>query len=131
MITIPEKELKIKYVRSSGPGGQNVNRRATKAQLRWNIDESQILNDEQKERLHSKFRKNEIIIESDQTRYQLQNKKIVIQRLNNLVNQALKREKKRILVEPDKVAKKKKRIRRKEKEKRKQKKELRKPIKDW
>jgi len=30
MIKIPEDEIKIKFIRSSGPGGQNVNRRATK-----------------------------------------------------------------------------------------------------
>jgi ribosome-associated protein len=39
-IAIPDDELVITFVRSSGPGGQKVNKTATKAQLRWNVQAS-------------------------------------------------------------------------------------------
>jgi len=110
MIKIPENELEIKFARSSGPGGQNVNRRETKVQVRWNINKSQIFTEEQKEqireRLESQITKyGDIIIESDETRYQPQNKEIAIWRLNELINLALKQEKKRISTKPSRGAK--------------------------
>jgi len=110
MIEIPENEIEIKFIRASGPGGQNVNRRATKVQLRWNIVKSQILSAEQKERLfQSRFvkttKEGDVIIESDETRHQEQNREIAIWRLNESVNQALKQEKKRISTKPSRAAK--------------------------
>ena len=110
MILIPEKEIEIKFVRSSGPGGQNVNRRATKAQLRWNINESQTFNKEQKKQIYRQFpslitKNGDIIIESQEERFQEQNKKTVIRRLNELINKALKKKKKRIQTKPSKAAK--------------------------
>lgn len=39
-IAIPDDELVMSFVRSSGPGGQKVNKTATKAQLRWNVQAS-------------------------------------------------------------------------------------------
>ena len=44
-------EVHYHFSRSSGPGGQNVNRRATKAELYFNIHDSQYLTPEQKQRL--------------------------------------------------------------------------------
>lgn len=106
MIKIPENEIRIKFVRSSGPGGQNVNRRATKAQLRWNINESKILDQEQKERVRrvlSFTKEGDVILESDETRHQRQNKELVVQRLNFIVNRALKKKKKRKKTRPSKA----------------------------
>jgi ribosome-associated protein len=40
---IPERELELSFSRSSGPGGQNVNKTATKATLRWNVARSAAL----------------------------------------------------------------------------------------
>ena len=54
MIEIPENEIRFKFARSSGPGGQNVNKRETKVQGFWNPKESQItesLTTEEKEQL--------------------------------------------------------------------------------
>lgn len=126
MIKVPENELKIKFIRSSGPGGQNVNRRATKAQLRWNVNSSEILNEEQKERARkilSLTKEGNVILESDETRHQQQNKELVIQRLNFFVNKALKQKKKRKKTKPSKAAiekrlEKKKRISEKKKSRR-------------
>lgn len=110
MIKIPENEFEIKFVRSSGPGGQNVNKTATKAQVRWNLDNSQILIEEQKNLVRSRLKnlltkEGSIIVENDETRHQPQNKTNAISRLNELVNQALKKKKKRIPTKPSKAAK--------------------------
>jgi len=109
-IEIPENELEITFARSSGPGGQNVNRRETKVQVRWNIYNSKILDEKQKEliqeRLKSQITKEgDIIVESDETRYQPQNREIAVWRLNELVNWALKKEKKRFPTKPSRSAK--------------------------
>ncbi|MCA9582255.1 MAG: hypothetical protein KC416_10710, partial [Myxococcales bacterium] len=42
-VIIPVTELRESYARSSGPGGQNVNKVETKVELRWNPGESQAL----------------------------------------------------------------------------------------
>lgn len=114
MITIPENEFKIKYVRSSGPGGQKVNKAATKAQLRWNIDDSQVLNEQQKKRIRKKLssmitKNGDIILENEEERSQPQNKAAVIRRLHELIKQALKKEKKRIPTKKSKGIKKRER----------------------
>lgn len=131
MIKIPDNEIKIKFIRSSGPGGQNVNRRATKAQLRWNINSSNVLTDEQKKLLRKRLlltNEGDIIIESDKTRYQARNKELVIIRLNNLINRALRKKKKRISTKPSKAAKEK---RLNEKRRQSEKKKFRQKIKDY
>jgi ribosome-associated protein len=47
-VRIPESELEIAFVRASGPGGQNVNKTSTKAQLHWNVDHSAAFSDMEK-----------------------------------------------------------------------------------
>ena len=47
---IPDSELEFQYSRSSGPGGQNVNKTATKATLRWDVRHSRFLPDDVRER---------------------------------------------------------------------------------
>ena len=129
MVKIPENEIEIKFIRSSGPGGQNVNRRATKVQLRWNLNQSQILNEEQKERIRKRLpitKEEDLILESEETRYQARNKEIVIQRLNKLINQALKKRKKRVPTRPSRAARER---RLKEKKQISEKKKLRQKIK--
>jgi ribosome-associated protein len=114
MMEIPENELEIKFVRSSGPGGQKVNKTSSKAQLRWNINDSKIFTGEEKERiqtyLHTRrpsliTKENDIIIECDEERHQPKNKEIAIWRLNELINRALKKEKKRFPTKPSRAAK--------------------------
>jgi len=107
MIKIPENEFNIDFVCSSGPGGQNVNRRKTKAQLRWNINDSKILTGEQKEQVRKRLsftKEGDLILEGEETRHKPRNKEIVIQRLNDLINQALKKKKKRKKTKPSKAA---------------------------
>jgi ribosome-associated protein len=102
-----DKELKFAFSRSSGPGGQHVNKVNTKVELRFNIDLSQILEDEQKEILRDKLstqisQDGDLIIISQATRSQLKNKDVAIDKFYLLINQALKPKKKR---KPTKVSK--------------------------
>ena len=102
---IPENEISETFSRSSGKGGQNVNKVSTKVELRWNVDTSAIFSEEEKERIKN-FLKNRItkegnlIITSQKERSQLQNRKIAQDRLNELIAIALKPEEKRIPTKP-------------------------------
>ena len=53
--SLVEEELKISYVRSSGAGGQNVNKVSTKAVLKWNVQEAKSLSYHVKQRFLSKW----------------------------------------------------------------------------
>jgi len=83
----------ISFVRSSGPGGQNVNKRSTKAQLRINIDEIP-LNDRARARLLRLGRgaintKNELVLNADDTRSQSRNRKACMDRLREIIMRAM------------------------------------------
>lgn len=88
-------ELNFKAVRSSGSGGQHVNKVASKVELQFNIPTSTILSEEQKsqllENLKSKISKEgTLTIQCGETRSQHKNKAIVINRFFGLLNDALK-----------------------------------------
>ena len=92
------KNLKWEFVRSSGPGGQNVNRVATAVQLRFHIEKASGLSDEIKNRLKiiAKNKINsrgELIIEARRFRTQLQNRFDAIQRLTLLIQKAAEKPK--------------------------------------
>ena len=96
-----QSELLFKAVRSSGAGGQNVNKVSTKVILIWDIAASRALNTEQKEilseKLKNRINKEGILqLECDETRSQLKNKEIVKNRFFYLLEHALKKDKKRI-----------------------------------
>lgn len=99
---IIKTELNYKAVRSSGAGGQNVNKVSTKIQITFALETSNGLMDEEKitltEKLSNRITKdNFIIIECDETRSQLKNKELAVKRLFNLLENALKKEKKRLV----------------------------------
>ena len=102
---VPESEITEKFSRSGGHGGQNVNKLSTKAEARWNIDESKAFSDEEKEKI-KKFlanqinKKGELIVVSQEERSQLQNREQAVERLNNLIKAALVPEKERKATKP-------------------------------
>lgn len=104
------KELEFKAVRSSGKGGQNVNKVSTKVELRFDVVNSKALEENNKELILKKL-KNRISIEgimvlsSDSERTQLGNKKKVVDLFFELVEKALKRPKKRVGTKPTRASK--------------------------
>src|SRR4030042_3071852 len=91
-LSIEESEIHIVFIRSSGPGGQNVNKTASKAQLRFNIN-SPSISDEEKERLYIIAGKRindkgELIIEAQRFRTQEQNRLDAVERLVRLLRLA-------------------------------------------
>lgn len=94
------REVKFKTSRSSGAGGQNVNKVETKVTLYWAMEDSALLTEEQKEKLAIKLSsrtnaEGHIQIEVSETRSQLQNKEIALQKLFHLITDYLKPTKQR------------------------------------
>jgi ribosome-associated protein len=97
---IPEDEIHFIFAHSSGAGGQNVNKTATKAILHWWVGGSKVLSFEEKERVREKLKNklnmdDEVVITSEEERSQLQNRERATQKLQDLVQEALKVPKKR------------------------------------
>lgn len=93
-------ELKFSASRSSGPGGQNVNKVNTRVELRFFITKSEVLTIEEKERLFVKLKNRinadgELILTSQSKRSQLANKEKVTELFFTLVEKALTVPKKR------------------------------------
>lgn len=104
-IEIPFHELDFTYVRSRGPGGQNVNRTNSAAVLRWNLFASSALSEELKNRIYGKIKnqlteEGDVIIRSDVHRDQDQNRSESIKRLHDLLKRALFVPKKRVATKP-------------------------------
>lgn len=123
------KEVKYKAVRSSGSGGQNVNKVATKVQLYWDVVNSEFFEDEDKEKIQLYFSnrinsKGVLILSCDETRSQLRNKTTVTERFIEELKESLIEEKERI---PTKIPKAVKQKRLKNKRRNSEKKANRKP----
>ena len=91
--SIDERELHFDFIRSAGPGGQNVNKVATAVQLRFDVRAS-ALPEEAKERLlalagHRATAEGELLIEARRYRAQEQNREDATQRFVELVRKAL------------------------------------------
>jgi ribosome-associated protein len=108
-IKIDESELQFDFIRASGPGGQNVNKVATAAQLRWDVRATTALPEEVKARL-MKIASNRVtdegilIIEAKRYRTQEQNRLDALRRLTVLVQQALEQPKVRKATRPSVTA---------------------------
>jgi len=90
---IPDDELHWTFVRSGGPGGQNVNKVASKAVMRWNLTTSPSLPNEVKDRLHVQQRgritvEGELIVTSQRYRDQERNKNDCLEKLRSMILQA-------------------------------------------
>ena len=98
-------EVILRATRSSGKGGQNVNKVSSKVEVRFPLHTSTALTDAQKTIIFNKLKNRinldgEIVLSAQDDRSQLQNKRIVIAKLFDLLNKALKPIKKRIPVKP-------------------------------
>ena len=105
-IYIPIEQLEFNYVRSSGPGGQNVNKVNTKAELRLNLIDCDWIENDTKQRLitneNYKNRinnQNELVLTSQEHRTQANNKKECIKKLKNMLIEASIIPKERIINE--------------------------------
>ncbi len=106
------KELVFFSKRSSGAGGQNVNKVNSKIELRFSIPDSNLLTNREKELLISRLEgklthKGELVIMADTERSQLRNKEQAIRRFYNLLEWGLRPVKKRIPTNPSKASKRK------------------------
>lgn len=95
-ISIPDSELNFSTARSSGPGGQNVNKVSTKVVLHFDLEKSTALTADQKvllaTRLQNRISKNGMLtVASQSTRSQLDNKKAAVDRFSQLIAAALKK----------------------------------------
>tara|TARA_Y100001968_G_scaffold209019_1_gene192123 strand:- start:529 stop:957 length:429 start_codon:yes stop_codon:yes gene_type:complete len=108
---IPSHEIQWRFSRSSGPGGQNINKIESQVEIIFNIHKSSSLNSSQKNLLRKKFN-NKIVndcicIKVQKTRSQLQNRQVAIQKLSSLIKSVMmSKEKTRKVTTPTKSSQK-------------------------
>jgi ribosome-associated protein len=107
-IVIPDRELDERFVRASGPGGQNVNKVATAVELRFNVAASSLA-DDVKARLSRLAGKRlgadgVLLIDSREHRTQARNREAARARLVSLLQQAATRPRSRTKTRPTKAA---------------------------
>ena len=129
-IFIRDEELQFKFIRSGGPGGQNVNKVSTAVQLRFDVKNSHSLQDEVRERLFRLAgkkitRDGTLIITASRFRTQEKNREDAVERLVYLLRRASQRPKTRKRTKPT-LQSKKRRLESKRESARK--KEMRKPV---
>ena len=103
-LTIPAAELTWRYSASGGPGGQHANTANTKAEVVWDIESSEVVNEAQRARLIGKLGPVLRIAVTDE-RSQLRNRNIAEQRLKDRVGKALEVVRPRRATKPSKGAK--------------------------
>jgi len=110
-ITIPGSELLVSTSRSSGPGGQHVNKTSSRVSLRWNVNTSGAINEAQRAKIMGRLKsrlvgEGELLIHVETERSQIRNRAIARERLLLLIKEALAPVKKRIATKPTAQAKK-------------------------
>ncbi len=93
-IVIPSSEIRFRYSRSSGPGGQNVNKLSTKAELLFDLAHSSAIGEAAKARLGEKLANTMdsagmITVTSQESRSQYQNRQIAVEKFIQLLRKAL------------------------------------------
>ena len=109
VLTVPANELHFTSVRASGPGGQNVNKVASKVELRFDFERSKVLGDDLKARLRVLARgrldaEGQILIVSQLTRDRQRNLEDARQKLVELLVAAARRAKRRRPTKPSRGA---------------------------
>jgi ribosome-associated protein len=110
-LVIPADELHEEVSRSGGPGGQNVNKVSTRVSLRWNVVGSRALVAPVRQRLLARLasrltREGELVVHSNETRSQLQNRVAARVRLAAILREALHEPKQRRATRPTRSSRK-------------------------
>ena len=111
-LVIPSNEIKWRFSRSSGPGGQNVNKIESRVEIIFNLEDSKVLNDYQKEilkrNLKNKLVNNSLRLAVQEHRNQLLNRQLALMKFSSIIKNALyKPFKLRKSTEPTKASQKK------------------------
>ena len=92
-LVIPSKEIKWRFSRSSGPGGQNVNKIESRVEIIFNLEDSKVLNDYQKEilkiNLKNKLVKNTLCLAVQEHRNQLLNRQLALVKFSSIIKDGL------------------------------------------
>ena len=92
-LVIPSKEIKWRFSRSSGPGGQNVNKIESRVEIIFNLEDSKVLNDYQKAvlkiNLKNKLVKNSLCLAVQEHRNQLLNRQLALMKLSSIIKDGL------------------------------------------
>jgi len=110
LLTIPMSELQFRFTTSRGPGGQHANRTASRVTLLFDISSSPSLDETQRSLLLSKLEsridnKGIVSVEVQDSRSQLQNREIAVERFRSLISAALVQPKKRRSTRPSRAVK--------------------------
>ena len=94
-LVIPSNEIKWRFSRSSGPGGQNVNKIESRVEIIFNLEDSKVLNDYQKEilkrNLKNKLVNNSLRLAVQEHRNQLLNRQLALMKFSSILKNALKK----------------------------------------
>jgi len=92
-LVIPSNEIKWRFSRSSGPGGQNVNKIESRVEIIFNLEDSKVLNDYQKAilkiNLKNKLVKNILCLAVQENRNQLLNRQLALIKLSSIIKDGL------------------------------------------
>ncbi len=111
-LVIPSNEIKWRFSRSSGPGGQNVNKIESRVEIIFDLEDSKVLNDYQKEilkrHLKNKLVNNSLRLAVQEHRNQILNRQLALMKFSSIIKNALnKRFKLRKSTQPTKASQKK------------------------
>ena len=92
-LVIPSNEIKWRFSRSSGPGGQNVNKIESRVEIIFNLEDSKVLSDYQKAilkiNLKNKLVKNSLCLAVQEHRNQLLNRQLALMKLSSIIKDGL------------------------------------------
>lgn len=106
----PEDEMVLTFARSGGPGGQNVNKRDTKAIVHWHVGASRVFSDEEKARIRFVLagrinNEDHLVVSASRHRTQERNKAAAIRLLRSIVAASLLFREERVPTKPTRASK--------------------------
>ena len=109
-VVIPASEIEETASRSSGPGGQHVNKASTRVTLRWNVRESAAVGPVRRARLLQRLagrltRSGELIVHASRHRSRARNRELARRRLAELVRDSLRLRRSRVATKPSRASK--------------------------